>query len=79
LLSYTNLSTSGVDISWTLTDYEYGVSIVADTAETSLNATWQLAVNTTLPNSSGARGKRSEGLTNMLAIAAMAGLLILAN
>jgi hypothetical protein len=79
LLSYTNLSTSGVDISWTLTDYEYGVSIVADTTETSLNATWQLAVNTTLPNSSGAGGKRLEGLTNMLAIAAMAGLLILAN
>lgn len=74
MLTYTNLSTSGVEISWTLVDYEYGVSVIADTAETSLNATWQLAVNTTLPSSSAAGKKRVEGLISTLAVAVMAGL-----
>ena len=73
MLSYTNLSTSGVDISWTLSDFEYGVSVIADTAETALNATWQFAVNTTLPKSSAVSGKRVEGLISMLVIVVMAG------
>lgn len=73
MLSYTSLSTSGVDISWTLSDFEYSVSVIADTAEIALNTTRQFAANTTLPISSAVDGKRVEGVISMLVIAVMTG------